>query len=121
MMKIWNVTLIIISFLLTIVGTFMTRSGVVQSVHAFGEDSDLAWTFGAFMLLIVVFSFGLVIWRRPLLRARGELESALSREFAFLAVLAICVLAMGLYPKPITDVLHTSVNELLRHVAVSKL
>ena len=51
----------------------------------------------------------------------AELEDIGGREFAFLAVLAICVLAMGLYPKPITDVLHTSVNELLRHVAVSKL
>ena len=51
----------------------------------------------------------------------AELEDIGAREFAFLAVLAICVLAMGLYPKPVTDVLHTSVNELLRHVAVSKL
>ncbi len=104
MMKIWNVSLIIISFLLTIVGTFMTRSGVVQSVHAFGEDSDLAWTFGAFMLLIVIFSFGLVIWRRPLLRARGELESALSREFAFLVnnwlflTCAVFVLGATMWP-----------------------
>ena len=48
---------------LTIVGTFMTRSGVVQSVHAFGSDPVLAWTFAAFMLVIVVFSFGLLIWR----------------------------------------------------------
>ena len=104
MMKVWNVSLIIISFLLTIIGTFMTRSGVVQSVHAFGEDSDLAWTFGAFMLLIVVFSFGLVIWRRPLLRARGELESALSREFAFLVnnwlflTCAVFVLGATMWP-----------------------
>ena len=43
------------------------------------------------------------------------------REFAMLAVLAAAVLAMGLYPKPFTDVMHVSVNELLRHVAVSKL
>ncbi|MCB9568099.1 MAG: heme lyase CcmF/NrfE family subunit [Myxococcales bacterium] len=104
MMKVWNVVLIIISFLLTIIGTFMTRSGVVESVHAFGEDSDLAWTFGAFMLLIVVFSFGLVLWRRPLLRARGELESALSREFAFLVnnwlflICSLFVLAATMWP-----------------------
>ena len=43
------------------------------------------------------------------------------REFAFLGILALCVLAMGLYPFPFTEVMHTSVNELLRHVAVSKL
>jgi len=51
----------------------------------------------------------------------AELQDIGAREFLFLAVLAVCVLAMGIYPKPVTDVLHTSVNELLRHVAVSKL
>jgi cytochrome c-type biogenesis protein CcmF len=104
MMKVWNVSLVIVSFLLTIVGTFMTRSGVVQSVHAFGADPVLAWTFGAFMLAIVLFSFGLVIWRLPLLRSRGELESVLSREFAFLVnnwlflVAAIFVLGATMWP-----------------------
>lgn len=104
MMKVWNVSLVIFSFLLTIVGTFMTRSGVVQSVHAFGSDPVLAWTFGAFMLVIVVFSFGLLIWRLPLLRSRGELESVLSREFAFLInnwlflVAALFVLGATMWP-----------------------
>ena len=42
MLRVWNVTLVIVTFLLTIFGTFMTRSGVVQSVHAFGEDRQLA-------------------------------------------------------------------------------
>ena len=42
MLKIWNVSLVIVTFFLTIFGTFMTRSGVVQSVHAFGEDRELA-------------------------------------------------------------------------------
>ena len=51
----------------------------------------------------------------------AELEDLNGREFAFLAVLAVCVLAMGLYPFPFTEVMHSSVNELLRHVAVSKL
>lgn len=104
MMKVWNVSLVIFSFLLTIVGTFMTRSGVVQSVHAFGSDPVLAWTFGGFMLAIVVFSFGLVLWRLPLLRSRGELESVLSREFAFLVnnwlflVAALFVLGATMWP-----------------------
>ncbi|MEM6289643.1 MAG: cytochrome c-type biogenesis CcmF C-terminal domain-containing protein [Myxococcota bacterium] len=84
MLKVWNLVLIILSFWLTIFGTFLTRSGVVQSVHAFGEDPQLAWTFGIFMVIILAVSFGLLFWRLPLLRARNELESVLSREFAFL-------------------------------------
>ncbi len=84
MLKVWNLLLVVVSFFLTIFGTFLTRSGVVQSVHAFGEDPVLAWTFGAFMIVIVVVSFGLMIWRRKLLRSRNELDSVLSREFAFL-------------------------------------
>ena len=56
----WNYTLVILSFFLTIVGTFMTRSGIVQSVHAFGKDVHLAWVFGGFMAVILAFSFGLM-------------------------------------------------------------
>lgn len=85
MLRVWNVTLVIITFFLTIFGTFMTRSGVVQSVHAFGEDPALARMFTAFMIAILVFSFGWVIYRLPLLRARNELDSWVSREAAFLA------------------------------------
>jgi len=84
MLRIWNILLVIFTFFLTIFGTFLTRSGVVQSVHAFGEDPLLAWSFGMFMIVIVVGSGALLIWRRPLLKARSELESVLSREFAFL-------------------------------------
>ena len=84
MLRIWNVTLVILTFFLTIFGTFMTRSGVVQSVHAFGEDAALSMLFSIFMVIILVFSFGWVIYRLPLLRARNELESWASREAAFL-------------------------------------
>src|SRR4051794_3854717 len=84
MLRVWNVVLVIMTFFLTIFGTFMTRSGVVQSVHAFGEDVELARLFIAFMVAILVFSFGLLIWRLPLLKARNELDSWLSREAAFL-------------------------------------
>jgi cytochrome c-type biogenesis protein CcmF len=83
MMKIWNVTLIILTFFLTIFGTFMTRSGIVQSVHAFGQDTQLAWIFTIFMALTLVVSFGFVIKRLPELRARATFESWLSREAAF--------------------------------------
>src|SRR4029077_14347577 len=85
MLRVWNVTLVITTFFLTIFGTFMTRSGVVQSVHAFGEDRWLATLFTVFMVAILTFSFGLVIYRLPLLRARNELDSWVSREAAFLA------------------------------------
>ncbi len=84
MLRVWNVTLVITTFLLTIFGTFMTRSGVVQSVHAFGEDRQLAYMFTAFMLIAAIGSFGLVIYRLPLLRSRHELDSWVSREAAFL-------------------------------------
>jgi cytochrome c-type biogenesis protein CcmF len=85
MLKIWNVSLVILTFFLTIFGTFMTRSGVVQSVHAFGEDRELAMLFTIFMVVTLTVSFGLVIYRMPLLRARNELDSWASREAAFLA------------------------------------
>ena len=84
MLRIWNVTLVILTFFLTIFGTFMTRSGVVQSVHAFGEDPQLTLLFSIFMVLILTFSFGWLIYRLPLLRARNDLESWASREAAFL-------------------------------------
>src|SRR3954454_4715601 len=84
MLRVWNLTLVIVTFMLTIFGTFMTRSGVVQSVHAFGEDRWLAWLFTAFMVVVSVISFGFVIYRLPLLRARHELDSWVSREAAFL-------------------------------------
>jgi cytochrome c-type biogenesis protein CcmF len=84
MLRVWNVTLVIMTFFLTIFGTFMTRSGVVQSVHAFGDDPMLAKLFTIFMVVIITFSFGLVIYRLPLLKARNELDSWMSREAAFL-------------------------------------
>jgi cytochrome c-type biogenesis protein CcmF len=93
MLKVWNVSLVIVTFFLTIFGTFMTRSGIVQSVHAFGEDRELAALFTAFMVVTLVVSFGLVIYRLPLLRARNELDSWASREAAFLVnnwVLLFC-------------------------------
>ena len=69
MLRVWNVTLVIVTFFLTIFGTFMTRSGVVQSVHAFGEDRELARLFTDLHGRDPrSFSFGLVIYRLPLLR-----------------------------------------------------
>ena len=84
MLRVWNISLIILAFVLTLFATAMTRTGIVQSVHAFGEDPELAMMFGIFITAVVVVSFGLVIYRLPLLRARNELESWASREAAFL-------------------------------------
>jgi cytochrome c-type biogenesis protein CcmF len=84
MLKIWNVVLVITTFFLTIFQTFMTRSGIVQSVHAFGQDPELARLFIIFMVALLSVSFGFLIYRIPLLRARNELDSWLSREAAFL-------------------------------------
>jgi cytochrome c-type biogenesis protein CcmF len=84
MFRVWNVTLVIVTFFLTIFGTFMTRSGVVSSVHAFGEDAKLAWMFTVFMVTILTVSFGFLIYRLPLLRARNTLDSWASREAAFM-------------------------------------
>lgn len=99
MLKRWNITLVILSFWLSIVGTFLTRSGMVQSVHAFGKDPQLAWIFGIFLIVILVGSFGAVAWRWRLLRSHAELESPLSREFAFLlnnwVLLAMAFFVLG--------------------------
>ena len=84
MMKVWNLVLVIITFFLTIFGTFMTRSGIVQSVHAFGEDNILALQFVLFMAGTLVVAFGLLIYRSNKLRSSNTFESFISREFAFL-------------------------------------
>ena len=65
-----------LTFFLTIFGTFMTRSGIVQSVHAFGQDTQLAWIFTVFMALTLVVSFGFVIKRLPELRSRATARFA---------------------------------------------
>jgi cytochrome c-type biogenesis protein CcmF len=84
MMKRWNLMLVIVTFLLTIFGTFMTRSGIVESVHAFGKDNELALYFVVFMTVVTVIAFGLLIHRAPKLRSQNQFESFTSREFAFL-------------------------------------
>jgi cytochrome c-type biogenesis protein CcmF len=84
MLKTWNIALVIISFMLTIFGTFMTRSGIVESVHAFGKDDQLALLFVLFMVVVAVVSFGLLIYRAPKLKTSSTFESFTSREFAFL-------------------------------------
>jgi cytochrome c-type biogenesis protein CcmF len=84
MLKVWNLFLVINTFFWTIFGTFMTRSGIVKSVHAFGQDNVLAVQFVVFMAFVLVISLGLLVYRANKLRATNTFESFISREFAFL-------------------------------------
>jgi len=83
MLKKWNLGLIIGSFLLSIFGTFITRSGVISSVHSFAQ-SNVGWFFLGFLVVAGVASFALLAYRWPALAAEARLESMVSREAAFL-------------------------------------
>ena len=94
MLRIWNILLVILAFSLALFGTFLTRSGVVNSIHSFTQSSIGAW-FLAFIAISVAVSLALVFWRLPLLRSPTKLESPISREAAFLynnlLLLALCL------------------------------
>ncbi len=83
MLKIWNVSLIMATFVLALIGTFLVRSGILQSIHAFGA-STIGTQFVVFIALAVIVSVGLVVWRLPDLRTDAKLDSLLSREAFFL-------------------------------------
>ena len=83
MLKLWNLALIILTFALTIFGTFLTRSGIIGSVHAFTQGS-IGQFFLGFLALVLLGSFSLLASRLDRLKAQGELDSVVSRESAFL-------------------------------------
>ncbi|MEX0851291.1 MAG: cytochrome c biogenesis protein CcsA, partial [Gaiellaceae bacterium] len=83
MLRVWNVLLVILAFSLSLFGTFLTRSGVVNSIHSFTQSSIGPW-FLAFIGLVVTVSLAVVFWRLPQLRSPTKLESPVSREAAFL-------------------------------------
>ena len=103
MLKIWNLVLIILTFELAIFGTFLTRSGVLSSVHSFG-GSSLGPMFSGFLAAAGVVSLGLLWRRRKLLRSENRLEAVLSRESSFLfnnlvlVALAFAVLTGTMFP-----------------------
>ncbi len=103
MLKKWNIGLVVGSFLLSIFGTFLTRSGVISSVHSFSQ-SNVGWFFLVFLVLAAVLGFGLLAWRWPMLEAEVKLESVVSREGAFLfnnlilIVIAFAVFWLTLFP-----------------------
>jgi len=103
MLRVWNLTLLVSTFALTILGTFLTRSGVINSVHAFSNGTIGPYLLGFFGLIMVV-SLGLIAWRGDRLRSPGAIDSPLSREGAFLAnnvlftVFAFVVLLGTVFP-----------------------
>ena len=103
MLKIWNVLLVIGAFALALFGTFLTRSGIISSIHSFTESSIGPWFLG-FIGLVVAASVALVTSRLPLLRAKTRLESPVSREATFLynnlLLVAFCLTILWgvLYP-----------------------
>jgi cytochrome c-type biogenesis protein CcmF len=84
MLKIWNVVLIILTFGLTIVGTFLTRSGIINSVHAFTQ-SEIGPAFLIFLAFILVIGFALLFKRINMLESEHKIDSVLCRENVFLA------------------------------------
>ncbi|MEZ5140115.1 MAG: cytochrome c-type biogenesis CcmF C-terminal domain-containing protein [Acidimicrobiales bacterium] len=83
MLRVWNLSLLCATFALTILGTFLTRSGVLDSVHAF-SDSGIGPLLLGFFALIVAVTVGLVAWRGDRLRSPARIDSPASREGAFL-------------------------------------
>ena len=94
MLKVWNMLLVILAFSLSLFGTFLTRSGVLNSIHSFTEGSIGPWFLG-FICFVVAASLLLVFKRLPLLRSKTKLESLASREATFLynnlLLVALCL------------------------------
>ncbi len=103
MMKVWNVWLVFITFFLCILGTMLTRSGVVSSVHAFAQSDIGGWFFG-FLIIMIVVCLGAYAKNRDYLKSENQLDSMVSRESSFLfnnlvlLVACIAVVSGTLFP-----------------------
>ena len=103
MLKVWNMLLVVLAFCLSLFGTFLTRSGIIQSIHSFTQSSIGPWFLG-FICLITAGSLALIFARLPLLRSKTRLESLVSREATFLynnlllVALALTILWGVVYP-----------------------
>lgn len=84
MLKVWNMSLVVLTFLLTIFATFLTRSGLIESVHSFAQELTIAYIFLTFMGSVLAGSVVLILYRLPQLQSENRIESFLSREAAFL-------------------------------------
>ena len=94
MLKVWNMVLIALTWELTLIGTFLTRSGVVQSVHSFAL-SAVGPMFASFIVITSLAFIGLLAWRLPQLKSENSLDSVLSRETSFLTQNVVFVLIMA--------------------------
>jgi cytochrome c-type biogenesis protein CcmF len=103
MLKVWNMVLVALAFNLSLFGTFLTRSGVIDSIHSFSKSSIGGW-FLAFLGLMIFLSVALIRCRLPVLRTKTRLESLVSREATFLynnlLLVALCLTILWgvLYP-----------------------
>ena len=93
MLKVWNMVLIGLTWELTLFGTFLTRSGVVESVHAFAL-SPIGPMFAVFIVSTMLGFLLLLVWRLPLLQSENQLDAVLSRETSFLTQNVIFLLIM---------------------------
>ncbi len=84
MLKIWNMALVLLTFLLTVFATFLTRSGLIESVHTFANNTQIALIFLAFLGAVTAFGVVMILWRKDALRSDARIQSFLSREAAFL-------------------------------------
>ena len=93
MLKVWNMVLVILTYIMSIFGTFLTRSGVVNSVHAFAQ-SPIGGYFAAFLIVALSGALYLLFDRLPYLKSENQMESVISRESSFmfnnLVLLAAC-------------------------------
>lgn len=115
MLKFWNVALVILTFALTIFGTFLTRSGILSSVHAF-SNSSVGPLFLIFIGVILLISFALLVYRSDRLQAEGDLDSLVSRESAFLVN---NLLLLGFAFSVLLGTLFPLLSEAVRGVKVS--
>ena len=115
MLKKWNVILIVLSFMLSIFGTFITRSGIISSVHSFTQ-SNLGYFFLVFLILAAGFLVWLLSSRLPLLETEARLESMVSREASFLFN---NLLLVGMAFAILWGTLFPIISELIRGVQVT--
>ena len=103
MMKVWNVWLVFATFLMCILGTFLTRSGVVSSVHAFAQSNLGNWFVG-FIAIVLLVCLGAYLKNRDYLKSENQLDSIVSRESSFLfnnllfLVACVAILSGTLFP-----------------------
>ncbi len=103
LLRVWNLSLVVATFSLTILGTFLTRSGVVESVHSF-TTSNIGPILLAFFAVVLLGGVGLIAWRGDRLRSAGGIDAPVSREGAFLlnnmlfAAFAFVVLLGTVFP-----------------------